>query len=68
MIKTPMYVYIVKALPCDADGANDQVVKVFADEKKAETFKRKMQTEDERDRKKLLCDPTEFYVEKWEVE
>ena len=40
MVKMPKYVYIVKAAPFDADGANDQVVKVFANKKKIENYSR----------------------------
>ena len=68
MAKVIKYVYVVTSLPCDCDGASKGIVKIFSDEEKADEFRDKMEHKDKKDQKKFLCDPTDFFVEKWEVE
>jgi hypothetical protein len=68
MAKVKNYVYVVTSLPCDCDGASKGIVKIFSDEEKADIFRDKMELKDKKDQKKYMCDPTEYEVEKWEVE
>ncbi len=42
--------------------------KSFLTRKKADVFRDKMELKDKKDQKKYMCDPTEYEVEKWEVE
>ncbi len=61
-------VYVVTAQSCDGDANDKRIVKILSNEDKANKFRDKMEKEDKKLQKELLCDPTEYEVEPWVVE